>query len=173
MRSQLRVETLFSVHSAQYNIAHIAAWLTGYPIVVGVLNQLTDDLAHVTSEWQRVRLIATPEVAAAAEKLVLSLCAVLTSVDPGWLKPRARALHRKELLRAKQALTEASTAFDLSAKADAAPRRGDRRSASLAARGGESGTNGPQHDRLAVSQPVQRCKSGRLAFRDTSFSWGC
>lgn len=132
MCSQLRIDTLFTVHSAQYNVAHIAAWISGYPLVVSLLNQLTDDLSRVTSDWQRVRLIATPQAATAADDLVLSLCAVMTSVDPGWMKPRTRATHRRELLQAKERLTVASSAFEVAARADAAPRRRDRRAASAA-----------------------------------------
>src|SRR5262249_2568312 len=33
VRSQLRIDTMFSVHSAQYNVANVAAWITGYPLV--------------------------------------------------------------------------------------------------------------------------------------------
>lgn len=134
MRSQLRIDTLFTVHSAQYNIAHIAAWVSGYPLVVNLLNQLTDDLALVTSDWKRVRSVATPRATTAADDLVLALCAVMASVDPGWTKPRARAAHRRDLLQAKRGLTDAMSAFEVAAKADAAPRRRDRRAASAATR---------------------------------------
>lgn len=132
MRSQLRIDTLFTVHSAQFNVAHIAAWVSGYPLVVNLLNQLTDDLSRVTSDWQRVRSVATPQAAVAADDLVLSLCAVMASVDPGWIKPRARAAHRLQLLEAKQGLADATSAFEIAARADAAPRRRDRRAAGAA-----------------------------------------
>lgn len=140
MRSQLRIDTLFTVHSAQFNVAHVAAWISGFPLVVSLLNQLTEDLSRVTSDWQRVRLVAPPQAAKAADDLVLSLCAVMTSVDPGWMRPRARATHRRDLLKAKDGLTVASSAFEVAARADAAPRRRDRRAASAMMSNGETGS---------------------------------
>jgi len=120
---------MLSVHSAQYNVPHVAAWVTGYPLVVGLLNQLTDDLANLTSDWQRVRLVGTSQGIGAAEALVLALCDLLASVDPGWYGPRARAKHRRQLDQAKKTLAEASAAFDSAATATAAPNRRDRRAA--------------------------------------------
>jgi hypothetical protein len=120
---------MLSVHSAQSNVAHIAAWVTGFPLIVGLLNQLTDDLASLTSDWQRVRLVGAPQVIGPAEALVLALCDLLASVDPGWHRPRARAKHRRQLDQAKKKLVDASPAFDSAARADAAPDRRDRKAA--------------------------------------------
>ena len=129
MRARLRIDTLLTVHSAQYNVAHIAAWVTGYPLIVRSINQLSDDLTEVTSDWQRVQLAATPDAAAAADALVLAVCSLMKCVDPGWIHPKARATHRVDLQNAKALWEAAAQQFILAARADAAPRREDRRSA--------------------------------------------
>ena len=154
VRAQLRVDTMFTVHSAQFNLANVAAWVTGYPLLVGILNQLTDDLAQVVADWQRLKLVAPPTVDQTAERLVLALCKVLTCVDPGWTRPRARARQRSALEAAKQELLAASTEFDRSVRADAAPRRKDRRAAlALVTDLSEDSGSGPRTARSDARSP--------------------
>jgi len=127
----MRVDTLFVVHSAQFNPSHVAAWVTGYPLLIRLMERLVDDFAEVTYHWQRVRLLGSETAATKAEALVLSVCDVITHVDPGWHRPRARRNQRSARKSAKEALARATLEFDIAMRADAAPRRSDRR---LAAR---------------------------------------
>ncbi len=153
VRAQLRDSTLASVHAAQYNPAHVAACISGFPLLVGLLNQLTDDLAQVVCDWQRVRLVASPAVDESAERLVVALCAVVACVDPGWIRPRARGKYRQTLEIAKQELLAASSAFDRAARADAAPRRKDRRAALASVTDLDDSDAGPRTARSAARRP--------------------
>lgn len=129
MKIQLRVELVFSVHSASQNPVHVAGWVAGYPLIVTTMNRLVDDFGELTYHWQRVRLIGTAATTADADALVLRVCELLQHVDPGWYKPRARRQRARALGAAKTALQAASANFDLAVRSDAGQTRAQRRKA--------------------------------------------
>lgn len=127
LRAQLRIGSLFTVHSTQFNLLNVIPIVTGFPLVVSMLNQLTNDLTAVIADWRRVRLVGNDQAAAEADGLVLALCDLMQHVDPGWHRPTARRRRRRAHRSAEERLEHAARRFDLALQADAAPRRGDRR----------------------------------------------
>lgn len=127
--ARIRISGLMNVHHSNLNPLHVAAQLTGFPLVVSQLERLGQDLCHVAALWRAVRRTAPPPVAEGADELVESMLALCSLVEPAVWKPRRRATHRVQQHAADQRWRRANTRFELVALADAGASREIRKAA--------------------------------------------
>lgn len=129
LRARLRIDLLHALHEAQLNPFNLRAVVVGYPVITAALDKALVDLADVSEAWRSCRCEAPEKVAQCSDGLVVALAKLLQQVDPGWLHRRRRDSYRRDQREAKDFFEAAFRAFDLLARADAAPRRSDRKAA--------------------------------------------
>lgn len=127
LSARLRIETLSSAHHNNLNPLHIPAQVTGYPLVVGQLERLGEDLCALAERWRQVRRVAPPAVIEGANELVAAVLAFCTVTEAPYWHPRKRAQRKIAFAAADNRWTKACTAYELLSLADGGSSRSIRR----------------------------------------------
>ncbi|WP_142459758.1 hypothetical protein [Geodermatophilus aquaeductus] len=128
-RARQRIASVLAVQQARLNPFDPVAVVTGFPVVVTVLDRVIADLADVSEAFCAVQALAPNDVARGAEELLTTVGQLLAHPDPGWHRPRQRREARRQAHAAGERYDAALSEFGRLAHADAAPSRKERRAA--------------------------------------------
>jgi hypothetical protein len=127
--AKMKIEALFAIHKATQNPLNFVAVFTGFPIVVGFMDKVLNNLSEVVRDWRTVRTVGSTDVAIEANQLLLALSELLRHADPLWFQYWQRENHRQAKKEAFDDFEEAFREFDMAAKADGSRKSTDRREA--------------------------------------------